>query len=149
MTGEAHDDDAYELFYSTFDWFVGHLEAVAAEPAVASEMHGHYNVAYELWYFVGRERLVLSDPLHLFSDDVRASLVSAVQAVSAVPREARVWTTIVEESLTNLQHPAWIPARHVARDAMRLLAPAIAQMKAFVDAPRSKCDEEGRPPGEG
>ena len=131
MVNEVADYDAYEAFYSALRWFVGHLEGVAAEAAAASALHGHYNVAYEFWYFVGGEVFVVSDPLHLLPDDVCASLMSAIEAVKAVPEEARVWTTTVDGSLRNLSHPAWIPPRCKAGDAMRLLEPTIGKMEVF------------------
>jgi hypothetical protein len=119
-----------EAFYSSYGWFIGHVESLALEPEACCESQGHYNVAHELWYFIRSEELP-SNPPGLLSAEQREAVEHLCSSVAAIPEEARRWTTIRSESLENMRHTAWEPVRVEAQSLLALLAPVSKAREAF------------------
>jgi len=121
---------AEEAFYSSYGWFMGHVESLALEPEACCESQGHYNVAHELWYFIRSEQLPTNPP-RLLSPEQRENVESLCRSVAAIPEEARRWTTVAPESLENMRHEAWKPVRAQAQCLLALLAPVTRAREAF------------------
>lgn len=111
-----------ELFYLEYDWFIGHVRSLAMSPEDCSEDQGNYNVAHELWYFIPKVRLMISDPIQVMTEDQRKAIQARVQNVEAIPADARRWTTVAQESVENMRHIAWTDARVQANIVLRELA---------------------------
>lgn len=130
MTDSDVPMTAEEAFYSSYGWFVGHVESLALEPEACCESQGHYNVAHELWHFIRSERLHANPP-GLLSAEQREDVESLCRSVAAIPEEARRWTTVAQESLENMRHEAWKPVRAEAQRLLALLAPVTRAREVF------------------
>jgi hypothetical protein len=121
-----------EAFYYSFDWFIRHVESLALEPQACCESQGHYNVAYELWYFIRSEQLPVG-PHDFLTKEQREAVESLCRGVAALPEEARRRTTVAQESLENMSHIAWRPLREEAQRLVVLLAPVAKARDDFLD----------------
>ena len=114
--------DQAEAFQMEYGWFISHVISLSMTPLACCEDQGHYNVAHELWYFFSDSALLPFDAqITRLSAEQHSAMTSLCQTVQTIPEEARVWTTVAQESLANMSHPAWQPARMQAQQLLVLL----------------------------
>ncbi len=116
-----------ELFQSTFDWFLGHVESLALDPISCYESQGNYNVAHELWYFIRKDQLANVSSERL-STHQWAAVEDLCRSVANVPEFARRWTTLASESLENMENEAWVSGRAKARHLLTILSSGTAEL---------------------
>ncbi len=126
---------AEELFYIDYDWFIGHVQSLAISPEDCSEDQGNHNVAHELWYFIPRSDQMILDPIHVMTEDQLSAVRTLVHMVEAIPKDARRWTMIAQESVENMRHEAWENARAQANKVLRDLAPISLLREKFYACP--------------
>ena len=120
-----------ENFYSAFEWFYEDLNALRHEPVEACALEGNYNVAHELWYLIPYD-CFLDNSLGLFTPEQLELLADLFAEVRAIPPEARVWATSIEDSVNNMSHSAWSSARVKAQKLYICLAPIAVACKAYL-----------------
>lgn len=110
------DEEALQAQYA---WFLGHVASLALEPTACCESQGSYNVAHELWYFIRADEF--ANKSEVLAAAEWAAVEDLCRNVAAIPEGARRWTTIASESIENMSHPAWCPARSKAQHLLELL----------------------------
>jgi len=114
--------DEEEIFHQAYNSFIEELNALSQSPEITSELEGHYNVAYEFWYLLPNQTL-LQNTQGLLTDIQVKRIKDLFNYIKQLPEEAYTWTDVAEESLLNMQHPAWEPVRKQAKELVILLAP--------------------------
>ena len=61
---------------------------------------------------------------HWRRPDQKSAIVGLIHAMKTLPVEVVSFTDIVEESVTKLSHPTWVPVRKMAQQLLRTLEPA-------------------------
>ena len=103
--------ESFELFYNTYIFCLG---ALASEPSTACEQYGHYNVAWEIHLDVSAGTYLANNPAHRLNPTQIAAIQALSDVLSTLPAAAIKSTDIVDESLTNMSHPAWVTPRAMA-----------------------------------
>lgn len=112
--------DKLESFHLAYRSFIDELNALAQPANIACEIEGHYNVAHEFWYLIPNNYL-LKNEISIFETEQIKAMKCLFSLIKAVPPEARIWTEVAEESLKNLNNPAWEPIRSKAARLLTLL----------------------------
>ena len=120
-----------ELFYSEFEWFIGHVTSLAMDAQSCCADQGHFNVAHELFYFLTAPGRLIDDPRAILTAAQKEQIQLLVNLVAAIPEEARCWATADSESLANMQHAAWNNAREQAKVVLDALAPISIKMDEY------------------
>ena len=117
---EDEDQDMYE---SSYYHFINRLKVLAASPAGACELLGHFNVAFET-------KFDLENAAHLFnyesctlSPEQRKAIIELVESLNTIPQAVLIYTDVSSMSLRNMDHPCWIPLRKKAQILLELLRP--------------------------
>ena len=87
------------LFYSDFEWFIGHVKSLAMDAEACCADQGQFNVAHELFFFLSNPGRLIDDSHDILTAAQRVEIQSLVNLVAAIPEEARRWTTAASESL--------------------------------------------------
>lgn len=127
--------DQEEIFHLAYVSFINELVALSQSPEIACEMEDHYNVAYEFWYLLPNDTLLENSQQLLTGTEVGA-LKKLFSDIKALPDEAYTWTDIAEESIKNMQHPAWEPIRMKAKELLLSLAPITKLNNEYFNQPQ-------------
>ena len=114
--------DDKEAFHQAYFAFIEELNALSQSPEIACELEDHYNVAYEFWYIVPNQIILLHNSQGLLTDIQVKRMKDLFKEIKQLPDDAYTWTEVAEESLLNMQHPAWEPIRKQAKELLTLLA---------------------------
>lgn len=120
-----------EKFYMDFDWFIGHVKSLAMNPEECCEDQGNFNVAHELWYFIPRGKELVSNPIHVMTEQQIIAVQKLLSMVEVIPEEARRWTKITHESVENMRNEVWSNARAQANIVLLELAPIAILREKF------------------
>jgi hypothetical protein len=119
-TEEISNEEDFENAYRVF---IMCLDALASTPEVACETYGNYNVAWEIKHDVSAGVYLAKNPAHRLSEKHIADIVKIAGMLNSLPESAIKFTNIIEESLENMRHPAWVPARQMAGQLLESLRP--------------------------
>ena len=96
--------EAEDLWENGYFHYVASLRALASSPEEACELHGHFNVAYELWYEIRGGVHLAENPKHRLSPTHVALISELAAALEQLPPEAIAYTDVADESLRRLKH---------------------------------------------
>jgi len=100
-----------EVFENSYFYFVDSLQALASPPEVACERYGHFNVAWEIKDDVSRGVYLAESPVSRLSARQAAAIKELADELSRLPENVIRFTKVIEKSLENMRHPAWVPIR--------------------------------------
>jgi hypothetical protein len=127
-------DDIWENMYLLY---VNALRALASPPEVACSLHGHFNVAYELWYEVRGGVSLAENPKHRLSPAHIALMSELAAALEQLPPEAIAFTDIAQESVRRLKHPSWARPRSMAARLLLQLGQVTSSNLAYINSPKA------------
>ena len=114
-----------EAFHNSYHYYIESVKAIAMEPAEACAAYGNFNVGTELQMDCGPAGVyLLNNPACTFTDQQRDAVASLAKHLEGLPLEARRFTDVKSESITRMQHPAWVPLRTEARALLQTLQSA-------------------------
>lgn len=118
-----------EAAHNAYDVFAFTLGALASPAEKQCELMGDYNTAWELrddalagHYLIGSG---------LFTAPQEAAILELVRAVEPIQVNSMPFGAGRAANLAAMQHPAWEPIRHLARELLDILAPVTAANRAF------------------
>lgn len=112
-----------ESFENSYRVFISCLGALASSHEVACEKYGNYNVAWEIKNDVSAGVHLANNPAHRLTERHISEIQKLAGMLNSLPESAIKFTNIVEESLVNMRHPAWEPARKMAGQLLESLCP--------------------------
>jgi hypothetical protein len=124
------DDETYE-FENALYWLLNRLAVLAAPPAEACELQGHYNVACETALENRFDRNLFGPPTSMLPTEVRDALLEIDQDIGRIPPEVLAFTDVRSESLKRMQHPSWESPRAKAKALLELLKPFAATNASY------------------
>lgn len=128
-----------EAFENGYYYFIQAVEVLALSAEAQCQRMGDYNVAWELKHDVAAaEHLLRSPSSDRLIQEQRNAVSSLLASLKAVPVNELPAGAGRRDNLVAMSHESWEPLRGRAIELLRLLEPATAECKRFLQLEKAK-----------